>query len=98
MFDIDKQFFILTSMRTAKTVSITLPPNLLAKAQSLALREHRTMSELFREALRRYMASDPAWDQLLTRTRSIGQAAGVSNEEEVERLSDDYRREQKRTG
>ena len=43
-------------MRTAKTVCITLPPELLNKAQKLAVREHRTMSELFREALRRYMA------------------------------------------
>lgn len=43
-------------MRTAKTVCITLPPELLKKAQKLAVREHRTMSELFREALRRYMA------------------------------------------
>ena len=43
-------------MRTAKTVCITLPPELLNKAQKLAVREHRTMSELFREALRRYMS------------------------------------------
>ena len=96
MFDIDKQFFILTSMRTAKTVSITLPPDLLVKAQTLAHREHRTMSELFREALRRYMVSDPAWDQIVARTRAIGQATGVTSEEEVERLSDEYRREKKR--
>jgi metal-responsive CopG/Arc/MetJ family transcriptional regulator len=50
--------FYNVSMRTAKTVSITLPPDLLVKAQELAQREHRTMSELFREALRRYMAGD----------------------------------------
>jgi putative PIN family toxin of toxin-antitoxin system len=43
-------------MRTAKTISITLPPDLLVKAQELATREHRTMSELFREALRRNSA------------------------------------------
>ncbi len=50
-------------MRIAKTVSITLPPDLLAKAQELAQREHRTMSELFREALRRYMqGGDAAWE------------------------------------
>jgi ribbon-helix-helix CopG family protein len=42
-------------MRTAKTVCITLPPDLLKKAQKVAAREHRTMSELFREALRHYM-------------------------------------------
>ena len=43
-------------MPNAKTVCITIPPELLKKAQKLAAREHRTMSELFREALRRYMA------------------------------------------
>jgi hypothetical protein len=48
-------------MRTAKTVSITLPPDLLVKAQAFAQREHRTMSELFREALRRYMTVDGEW-------------------------------------
>jgi hypothetical protein len=42
--------------RIAKTVCITLPADLLKKAQKIAAREHRTMSELFREALRHYMA------------------------------------------
>ena len=45
-------------MRYAKTVCITLPPDLLAKAQKVAAKESRTMSELFREALRKYMALD----------------------------------------
>lgn len=57
-------------MRTAKTVSITLPPELLVKAQELAEREHRTMSELFREALRHYMQEDAEWEALLGRTRA----------------------------
>jgi len=43
-------------MRIAKTVCITLPPGLLKKAQKTAAREHRTMSELIREALRHYMS------------------------------------------
>ena len=78
-------------MRTAKTVSITLPPDLLVKAQEFAQREHRTMSELFREALRRYMAGDE-WDALLKRTRARGEALGITTESDVERLSDEDRR------
>jgi metal-responsive CopG/Arc/MetJ family transcriptional regulator len=50
--------FYNVAMPKAKTVCITLPPELLRKAQKIAAREHRTMSELFREALRRYMAED----------------------------------------
>ena len=41
-------------MRTSKTLSITLPPEMLARAEQLAQRENRTMSELVREALRHY--------------------------------------------
>jgi predicted transcriptional regulator len=84
-------------MRTAKTVSITLPPDLLVKAQQLAQREHRTISELFREALRRYMAADPEWDALLRRTRAIGKALGITTEADVERLSDEFRQEKQRS-
>ena len=79
------------AMRTAKTISITMPPDLLLKAQELAEREHRTMSELFREALRCYMQIDAQWKALLLRTRAAGEALGIKSEEDVERLSDEYR-------
>jgi len=55
------------------------------------------MSELFREALRRYMAGDAQWDSLLTRTRARGKALGVTSEADVEHLSDEYRRDKKQT-
>jgi len=85
----------MSSMRTAKTVSITLPPDLLVKAQALAEREHRTMSELFREALRRYIAQDPGWEALLKRTRAVGAALRIEDEAHVERLSDEYRHDKR---
>jgi predicted transcriptional regulator len=84
--------FYNVHMRIAKTVSITLPPDLLAKAQEMATREHRTMSELFREALRRYMSNDTQWEGVLARTRAAGKALGIVTEEDVERLSDEHRR------
>lgn len=82
----------MSNMRTAKTVSITLPPDLLSKAQEMASREHRTMSELFREALRLYMGADTQWESLVARARAKGVAMGIHSEEDVERLSDAYRR------
>lgn len=42
------------SSRTSRTFTISLPPELAAKAEALAKRESRTMSELFREAFRQY--------------------------------------------
>lgn len=88
---------IMTSMRIAKTISITLPPDLLNKAQEVAEREHRTMSELFREALRRYMTTDPEWESLLRRTRATGKALRIASESDVERLSDEFRQERRQS-
>ncbi len=41
-------------MRTSRTKSISLPPEQLRRVERLAKRENRTISELVREALRRY--------------------------------------------
>jgi hypothetical protein len=41
-------------MGTTKVYSITMPPDLARQAEALARKENRTMSELMREALRRY--------------------------------------------
>jgi Arc/MetJ-type ribon-helix-helix transcriptional regulator len=40
-------------MRTTKSVTISLPPEQLKRAERLAKKQSRTMSELFREGLRR---------------------------------------------
>jgi len=84
-------------MRIAKTISITLPPDLLLKAQKTAEREDRTISELFREALRRYITADPEWEALLRRTRATGSALGIASEADVEQLSDEFRQERIQT-
>ncbi len=42
--------------RTSRVYTISLPPDLALKAESLAKRDSRTMSELFREAFRAYYA------------------------------------------
>jgi hypothetical protein len=41
-------------MRTTKVYSITMPPEMARQAERMAKKENRTMSELMREALRRY--------------------------------------------
>ncbi|MGO9518187.1 MAG: ribbon-helix-helix protein, CopG family [Candidatus Korobacteraceae bacterium] len=42
--------------RKSKVYTISLPPELARKAEALARRDSRTMSELFREAFRAYSA------------------------------------------
>jgi len=41
-------------MRNTRVYSITMPPEMAKRAERLAKKENRTMSELVREALRRY--------------------------------------------
>jgi CopG family transcriptional regulator/antitoxin EndoAI len=43
-----------TTTRTSKTITISLPPEMAARAEALARSDNRTMSELFREAFRLY--------------------------------------------
>lgn len=44
-------------MRTAKVISFSMPPEMEKQAQKVAKEEHRTISELFREAFRQYLAN-----------------------------------------
>ena len=49
-------------MRTTKVYSITMPPDMAKQAERLAKKENRTMSELMREALRRYQQPRVSFD------------------------------------
>ena len=51
------------TMRKTEVMSLSLPPALLREAEKVAKREGRTKSELFREALRRYI-DERSWKQL----------------------------------
>ena len=68
-------------MRTTKVYSITMPPDLARKAERLAKKESRTMSELMREALRRYdqaqASVSPAMSEVLTLLRAEARAKGL---------------------
>ena len=45
-------------MRTTKVVAITMPPAMARDAARLAKKQNRTLSELMREAFRRYQQED----------------------------------------
>jgi CopG family transcriptional regulator / antitoxin EndoAI len=65
-------------MRTSKTLSITLPPEMLRRAELLAQRENRTMSELVREALRHYERRK-WWEEMNAYGRVRAEAAGLTD-------------------
>jgi CopG family transcriptional regulator / antitoxin EndoAI len=69
-------------MRSTKTLSITLPPEMLARAEEIAKKESRTMSELIREALRHYERKN-WWDETNSYGRTTAQVAGVNSEQDI---------------
>lgn len=79
-------------MRTTKVVSITLPPPLFEEAQALAKLENRTMSELVREALRRYQR-ERVFEKARAHMEAVSDQIGVQTEEDVIRVIREFRRE-----
>jgi len=82
--------------RKSKVYTISLPPELAQKAEALAQRDSRTMSELFREAFRTYSAQ-----QARTMLNEVGEYAAGRNpkaytEADVPRLIQEVRSEKPR--
>jgi len=71
-------------MRNTRTLSVTLPPDMLKRAQSIAKKESRTMSELIREALRHYERRS-WWDDVNAYGRAQAARQGI-REQDVDRL------------
>ncbi|MSQ27976.1 MAG: CopG family transcriptional regulator [Dehalococcoidia bacterium] len=77
-------------VRTSKTVTISLPPDLRVLLDDLCRDEGRTTSELMREALRRY-AEEREWTALFRYGRVSARNAGVQPED-VEDIVDAIRK------
>ena len=81
-------------MRNTRTLSVTLPPDMLKRAQSIAKKESRTMSELIREALRHYERrsdlSGAWWDDVNAYGRAQAARQGI-REQDVDRLVHEVR-------
>ena len=77
-------------MRTSKILSLSLPPELLREAERVAKKEGRTKSELFREALRRYVL-ERRWTELRQYGAKRARKLGIKGAD-VERVIEDYRK------
>lgn len=79
-------------MRSTKILSLSLSPTLLREAEKVAKQERRTKSELFREALRRYI-QERDWAQL--QQYGAGQSKRLNiKESDIRALISEYRKSQ----
>jgi CopG family transcriptional regulator / antitoxin EndoAI len=77
-------------MRSTRVLSLSLPPELIREAERVAKQEGRTKSELFREALRRYI-EERRWRGLQRYGESRARRLGMT-ERDVERGVQEFRR------
>lgn len=80
---------------SSKAFNIVLPEELVKQADALAKKEFRNRSELIREALRVYVAKKRSWDELSEYGRHQAKAVGITSEEQVDDIVNEYRRNQK---
>jgi response regulator of citrate/malate metabolism len=88
-------------MRTTRTISVSVPPGQLKEMERTAKRENRTMSELLREAFRRYVQPpvQPATlAEALQLVRDDARQKGTSRltQKEIDAEIAAYRRQQAR--
>ncbi len=80
---------------SSKTFNIVLPEELVKQDDALAKKEFRNRSELIREALRVYVARGKNWNKLLEYGKRQAKAVGITSEEQVDDIVNEYRRSQK---
>jgi len=78
-------------MRTTRILSFSLPQEMVRELERIAREEHRTKSELIREALRRYVEARK-WKQLQAEMAARARRLHITTEKDVERLVDEVRR------
>jgi Ribbon-helix-helix protein, copG family len=77
----------------AQDNSLVIPPALLAEIEAAAADEKRPVVEVLREAVERYL-ENRRWQQLLSYGRERARELGLG-EEDVPRLIQEYRQEQR---
>ena len=81
--------------RSARTVTVSLPPDLARKIDRLARKGGRTRSELFRAAILQYIERLERWDRIFAYGEQRAKDLGLT-EQDVPRLVKDFRAERRR--
>ncbi len=83
--------------RTTKIVNFSLPPEIYKEVEELARQREISRSQVLREALKQYVASERRWQQLRKWGQETKGRLGIKDEDDVERTIHEYREEKSRT-
>ena len=83
--------------RTTKIVNFSLPPEIYKEVEELAKQRETSRSQVLREALKQYVASERRWQQLRKWGQETKGRLRIKDEDDVERIIHDYREEESRS-
>ena len=76
------------------TFNLSIPSELLKLVDKQAKNEHRSRSELMREAARAYLAREEKWKELQRYGAAQAKKMGIRTEEDAVRMIHEFRKEQ----
>lgn len=77
------------------TFNLSMPAQLLKLIDKQAKKEHRTRSEFFRDVAREYVLREQKWKSLQRYGAAQARKMGVRTEEDVYRMIQEFRKEQR---
>jgi len=83
--------------RTTKIVNFSLPPEIYKEVEELARQRETSRSQVLREALKQYVASERRWQQLREWGQETTKRLGIKDEDDVERIIHEYREEKSKS-
>jgi CopG family transcriptional regulator/antitoxin EndoAI len=83
--------------RTTKIVNFSLPPEIYKQVEELAKQKETSRSQILREALKRYVASERRWQQIRKWGEESAKRLGIKNEDDVDRIIHEFREEKSRS-
>ena len=81
-------------MEEKRTITLSLPSGTIEEIDKLALEEQTTRNEICRSALDQYFRSHQAWKQIFEQGEEWARELGIRNEEDVDKLIHEFRKEQ----
>ena len=83
--------------RTTKIVNFSLPPEIYKEVEELARQRETSRSQVLREALKQYVASERRWQQIRKWGVETAKRLAIKDEDDVERIIHEYREEKSRS-
>lgn len=80
--------------RNTKIVNMSLQPEIYEEVDELAQQKGTSRSEILRQALKQYIASEKRWQQIRRWGEDSAEKLGIKDERDVSRLIHEFRREQ----